>query len=174
MSDQYLGEIRLFGGNYAPQGWEFCAGQLLSITAYQTLFSVIGARYGGDGVNNFKLPDLRGRVAMGQGQGAGLTPRTAGQALGTETVTLKLSEIGHGHALMASADTKVIADPLVKVLGTLPDKVSSLYRGDTEYDTALDDSTVGKIGNGRAHANMMPSLGIHYIIAVSGNFPTRD
>jgi microcystin-dependent protein len=175
MSDQYVGEIRLFCGTYAPMDWEFCWGQTLSITSYSTLFSVIGTRYGGDGIQNFMLPDLRGRVAVGQGMGAGLTPRAVGNQFGTETVALQPNESQHGHLLAASADATGLNNPLANLIGAVPTaNGNNLYKNDIVSTVAMHPSSVGQIGQGQAHNNMMPSLGINYIIATSGEFPPRD
>ncbi|NTV52630.1 MAG: phage tail protein [Candidatus Firestonebacteria bacterium] len=174
MSDQYVGEIRMFGGPYAPEGWMFCWGGLLPVTEYTNLFAVLGTRYGGDGHTTFGLPDLRGRVAVGQGNGAGLTPRQLGQTFGTETVALQPNDSSHGHTLMVSQDATGSADPLTRVLGAVPGGGNNLYRTDAAATTALDASSVGALGQGHAHNNMMPGLGINYIIALDGIFPTRD
>lgn len=100
MSNCYLGEIRMFAGAYAPVGWAYCDGSLLPKGDYGALFNLIGITYGGDGVNQFALPDLRGRVAIGQGQGGGLSQRTLGQRPGSETVTLSIDELTkHNHVL---------------------------------------------------------------------------
>lgn len=175
MSDQYVGEIRLFCGTYAPMDWEFCWGQTLAIATYATLFSVIGARYGGDGVQNFMLPDLRGRVAVGRGNGVGLTPRSVGDKLGTETVALQPNESQHGHWLVASTDASGLTNPLANLIGAVPAANSNnLYKNDIVATVAMHASAVGAAGSGQAHDNMQPSLGINYIIAINGYFPTRD
>src|SRR5262245_26202423 len=99
MSDPFIAEIKMFGGNFAPLGWATCDGQLLPISQYTALFSLLGTTYGGDGVTNFALPDLRGRVPMHPGQGPGLSPRTLGEKAGTETVTLTTAQLpAHNHA----------------------------------------------------------------------------
>ena len=103
MPDPYVGELRLFAGTFAPSGWALCQGQLVPISESDMLFNLIGTTYGGDGQNNFALPDLRGRVPVHQGQGPGLTPRTIGQSGGSESVTLQTSEVPvHTHTLFAS------------------------------------------------------------------------
>ena len=98
----YIGEIRAFAGNFAPYGWQLCSGQLISISANEVLFTLVGTTYGGDGVTTFGLPDLRGKALVNQGQAPGLTNRTLGQAGGTETVTLLLSNLPqHNHNVNA-------------------------------------------------------------------------
>src|SRR6185437_6635000 len=105
MSDYFVGEIRMFGGNFAIKNWAFCNGQFMSIAQNQALFSLIGTTYGGDGVRTFALPDLRGRLPIGQGQGIGLSPRTMGENAGSEQVTVLLNEMPlHSHAFNATAD----------------------------------------------------------------------
>lgn len=173
MSDQYVGEIRMFGGPYAPAGWLMCWGQTVAISEYQTLFALLGITYGGNGTTTFGLPDLRGRVAMGQGNGAGLTPCVIGQQMGCETVSLQANESSHGHALLASANAAGTSDPLSRVLGQSAG-VELLYRTDAAASVALHESSVGKIGQSHAHNNMMPSLGVNFIIACDGEFPIRD
>src|SRR6478752_1968066 len=103
MSEPFIGEIRLFGGNFAPQGWAFCDGQLLSISQFDALFSLVGTTYGGDGVTTFALPDLRGRVPVHQGQGQATTNRVIGERAGSESVTLISAQMGaHDHALFGT------------------------------------------------------------------------
>lgn len=179
--DYYLGEIRLFAGNYAPQGWMLCQGQLLSVSDYQTLYSLLGTLYGGDGVSTFALPDLRGRVPIGQGTGAGLTLRKLGQAGGTETVTLTPEQLPvHHHTFNTLASDATT--------GTLPGKSTNMAfaqaTGNTrEYlnNTAptptvktLDAVTYGSAGSSGAHDNLMPSMPLSYIIAAeNGIYPVR-
>ena len=105
MSDYFLGEIRMFGGNFAIQNWAFCNGQLMNIAQNTALFSLLGTTYGGNGIQTFGLPDLRGRVPMGQGNGPGMTLRAIGEVGGSESVTLTLNQMPmHSHALSATAD----------------------------------------------------------------------
>ncbi|MDQ6777385.1 MAG: tail fiber protein, partial [Actinomycetota bacterium] len=103
MSEPFLGEVRTFGFNFAPRGWAFCNGQLLPISQNTALFSLLGTQYGGDGIQTFALPDLRGRVGIHQGSGPGLSPYAIGQTGGTETVTLTSNEMpAHNHSVNAS------------------------------------------------------------------------
>jgi len=121
--DNYLGEVRIFAGNYAPEGWQFCNGQSLSVSEYQALYSLIGTTYGGDGVNTFALPDLRGRVPVGVGSGPGLTPRVLGQSGGSEEVALVESQIpAHGHNLTVNTSEASTATPSQNML---PSSVSA-------------------------------------------------
>ena len=112
MPENYIGEITPFGGNFAIRGWALCDGQLLPISSYSALFSILGTTYGGDGVSTFALPDLQGRVALHMGQGAGLTYRTLGAKSGTETVTLTTNQMpAHSHAYFASPNDNTQAVP---------------------------------------------------------------
>jgi microcystin-dependent protein len=174
MSDQYIGEIRMFAGAYAPMDWEFCWGQTLNISAYQTLFAVIGTRYGGNGTTNFMLPDLRGRVPVGRGNGSGLAPRALGDKFGTETEALQPDQSSHGHSLIASTDATGSLDALTRTLGAVPAAGgNNLYTTGTAANVAMHASSVGSLGQGHAHNNMMPSLAINFIIAYNGEFPTQ-
>ena len=110
MSDYFLGEIRMFGGNFAIKNWAFCNGQLMSIAQNTALFSLLGTTYGGNGIQTFALPDLRGRIPMGQGNGPGLTPRIIGEVGGTEPVTVTLNQMPmHSHAFSVTADAATVA-----------------------------------------------------------------
>jgi microcystin-dependent protein len=164
----------MFGGNYAPMDWSTCDGQTLAIAQQDVLYSLIGTIYGGDGINNFKLPDLRGRVPVHQGQGAGMTNRIIGQVIGAEQVILDSSTMpSHTHALNAnSTTTGAVNNPTGKVLcqTTAPGKVYSATAG---TQVSLNAASVTNAGGGQAHNNMMPSLCMNFIIALSGYYPTR-
>ena len=111
MADPYVGEIKMFSGNFAPRNWAFCEGQLIPISENNTLFSLLGTRYGGDGRTNFALPDLRGRLPLHFGTGPGLTPKLIGERRGVETVLLTMDEIpSHKHNVQASSETAVQAN----------------------------------------------------------------
>lgn len=168
--EPFIGEIRLFAGNFAPRGWAFCDGQLLPIAQNQALFSIIGTTYGGDGRTTFALPDLRGRAPIHAGSGPGLTPRVLGARGGEEQVTLTESQLPqHTHSLMAStakADTKT---PTGEVLGG---NTKNYTAPPTNVDT--DISSIGIAGEGQAHNNMQPYLTLNYIIALQGIYPSRN
>ena len=181
MADCYLGETRMFAGLRAPQGWNFCDGTTLSISQYSALFSLIGTTYGGDGVSTFKLPDLRGRLPIGQGNGAGLTPRPIGQADGQESVTLATAEMpAHNHGFMASGNVATAITPSSSVA------LAAAVTGDVHYltaaaqqagnATAVDpgSGTLGNTGGNLPHDNMMPGLVINFIIALQGIYPQRS
>jgi microcystin-dependent protein len=177
MSDQYVGEIRLFAGDYAPQYWAFCDGSLLSIAGNEALYSLIGITYGGDGVNQFALPDLRGRVPIGQGNlltASGSVAFTVGQKGGNESVTLTTDNMPvHSH--MASVQSGS---------GTSPNPTGNYWAapGITQYVTSPDTATIRTMnaasvtntGNNAPHENRMSSIAMNYIIAVFGIYPTQS
>ena len=172
MSDPFVGEIRMFAGNFAPQGWALCDGQLLAISQNDVLFSLVGTTYGGDGQNTFGLPDLRGRIPLHMGQGPGLSSRTIGQNGGSETVTLTPAQLpAHGHVLNADSGAANSTDPL----GRLPaaSTGSSTY-GNLAPSVAMRADAVASAGGNQAHDNMMPFLCINFIIALFGIYPSRN
>ncbi len=178
MSECFIGEIRMFGGNYAPMDWSTCDGQTLAIAQQDVLFSLIGITYGGDGSTNFKLPDLRGRIPVHQGQGAGMTNRIIGQVIGAEQVAIDSTTMpAHTHPLAAnSTTTGAVSNPTGKVLcqtagGTVPGK---LYTASAGTQVSLNAASVTNAGGGQAHNTMMPSLCINFIIALNGYYPTRS
>ncbi len=174
--EPYLGEIRIFAGNYAPQNWMICNGAQLRIADYQALYSLVGTTYGGDGVNNFNIPNLVGRLPIGQGTGPGLTARQIGQTGGADTVQLTSSATvgAHTHAFYASTDnaSTPYAGPttvFAKAQGT-----DVFYANDTSTASALSADVVMSKGSGNAHANQMPAQSINYIICVAGGiYPQR-
>lgn len=181
MATPYLGEIRLFAGTYQPVSFMFCDGRLLPIAQYDALYALIGTTYGGDGVTTFALPDLRGRVPVGQGTGPGLTPRTLGQMGGSETVTLTSATLpSHSHSAMASTNAGNTTVPGTGVVPAKPvDSLSapSLYvvpGSSTINPTLMAPNQLSSVGSGQAHTNMMPTQAINYIIAVFGVFPSRN
>jgi microcystin-dependent protein len=178
MSTYFLGEIRMFGGNYAIKHWAFCNGQLMSIAQNQALFSLIGTTYGGDGRTTFALPDLRGRLPMSQGQGPGLSNYVMGQSSGSENVTLTINEMPmHTHQFSATADNATTADIANNVLPGQPTTANSkLYAepGNAGTPTPLAQSAVGLSGGNLPHSNLMPSLCVTFIIALQGMYPSRN
>lgn len=170
--ENYLGEIRIFAGDFAPTGWHLCDGTVLRISEYSALFSLLGFAYGGDGVTTFGLPDLRGRVPVGQGAGQGLTVRAMGQSFGTENVTVPQDGWSpHSHALMASSNAAVSGAPGGNVLAATTDQVP-LYDVKSNPQ-AFDKRAVDSIGGNQPHPNVMPSSCINLIIATTGIFPSR-
>ncbi|MCL9999651.1 MAG: tail fiber protein [Erythrobacter sp.] len=181
MSNAFIGEIRLFGGTFAPRGWAFCDGRLLAIANYDTLFALIGTTYGGDGVNTFAVPDLRSRVPLSQGQGGGLSDYAMGQTGGTEQVLLDASQIpAHQHGLNATAATGAAMSPGSTVMLATPVEsgaTPSLYvvPGTSGVNPApMAPQSISMTGGNQPHSNMMPTQAINYIIATEGLWPARN
>jgi len=170
MANPYVGEIRLFAGNFAPNGWALCQGQLVAIAENSTLYNLIGTTYGGDGQSTFALPDLRGRVPVHQGQGTGLSPRSPGQAGGAETVTLQSAQTPlHTHALHASTATATVGTPGGSVLAT----TTTASYGPGPATTAMATGAISNTwGNAQPHENMAPTLTVNYIISLYGIYPS--
>ena len=179
MSNEFIGAVKLFAGNFAIDGYAFCAGQLLPINQNQALFSLLGTTYGGNGVQLFALPDLRGRVPIGAGSGAGLTTRVQGQTGGSESVTLLTSNVpAHSHTLNATSATTTTATAGPGVLtGALKTSDGAFYTLPTQYEFAtfsMNPGAVGLAGGNQPHNNIQPSLGINYLIALVGIFPSQN
>ncbi|KQR25662.1 phage tail protein [Deinococcus sp. Leaf326] len=169
MSESYIGEIRMFGGNFAPEGWQFCDGRLLSISEYETLFTLLGTTYGGDGQNTFAVPDLRGRWPVHQGTLSG-APMLLGQSGGSESVTLLAQQIpAHTHAFKATASP---ATTKSAVGGTLAQTTGlSLYLDDTP-NVSLSPNTLSPAGGSQPHENRSPYLAVNFIISLYGIYPS--
>ena len=166
MVQPMVGEIRMFGGNFAPAGWAFCEGQLLPISENETLFNLIGTTYGGDGQSTFALPDLRGRLPLHQGNGFILA-----ESGGVEEVTLTVNQMpAHSHAVLGSAATAGSADPTnnlaarVTVAGVFP-------YGTDDPRPALANNAVSPVGGSQPHDNFQPYLCIDFIISLFGVYP---
>lgn len=176
MSEPYLGEIRLFGFRQVPQGWFACNGQLVSIAENDALYALLGTTYGGDGINTFGLPDLRGRIPVHQGQGPGLSNYVLGQRSGTESVTLIGQQMPqHTHTLVATTLTATAKTPAATLeLGALNGDV--LYVTDTSGAAAFaaNPLSVGVAGGTQPHENQMPTLTAQYCIAQYGVFPSQS
>ena len=169
MSQPFVGEIRMFGGNFAPQGWMLCEGQLLPISENETLFQLIGTTYGGDGQSTFALPDLRGRIPVHAGQGAGLSNRVLAEAAGTEAVTLTVNQIpAHSHPAQCQSGNGNQSGPGAGVWAT-----STLNQYATATTGTMNAACIGPAGGSQPHDNMMPSLCITFIISLFGIFPTQ-
>ena len=174
-SDPFIGEIRIFAGNFAPRGWAFCEGQLLPIAQNTALFSLVGTMYGGDGRTTFGLPDLKGRFALNSGNGPGLTPRSQGSRGGAETHTLNGPELpSHAHSvnLTACDEAGTSASPAGNMLAVSESGFAGFDNGST--DVAMAEDAVRITASGTAHENMPPYLGVNYIIALVGIFPSRN
>ena len=172
MPAAFVGEIRIFAGDYAPTGWAMCNGQLMPISQNTALFSLLGTTYGGDGRSTFALPDLRGRAPMQFGQGFGLTPRTHGETVGAETHTLGLPELpGHSHPLGAKAGNGTQDAAAGGVMARSP---AGIPQYATVPNSSLAVDTVTSSGGSQPHNNMQPYLALNYIIALQGIYPQHS
>jgi len=167
MAQPYVGEIRMFAGNFAPAGWMFCEGQLLPISEYETLFNLIGTTYGGDGQSTFALPDLRGRLPIHQGNGFVLA-----ETGGVEEVTLTVSQIpAHTHAMLASLNAAGGDNPANNLLGQSSSAIR-LYRQQTA-NAGMNASAIQSTGGSQPHTNFQPYLCVDFIISLFGIFPSQ-
>ncbi len=167
MSEPFLAEIRIVGFNFAPRGWAFCDGQILPINQNQSLYSLLGTTYGGDGRTSFALPDLRGRVPIHAGFGFALGGRS-----GEETHTVAANEMPqHSHTLRGSGNDGDANRPDGRVLAR---EVGGLYRQYPSSLVALGAGSVTNVGGGQTHENMQPYLAVNFCIALQGLFPSRN
>ncbi len=173
MSNPYLGEIRMFGGNFAPRGWAFCNGQILPISQNTALFSLLGTTYGGNGTSTFALPDLRGRVPLHFGQGPGLSSYSEGQIGGAESVTLISTQIpAHTHPVNAATTGGNQASPANGFPAVESTGTSLNYS--SASNTTMSASMIASNSGGQAHENRQPFLAVNFIIALQGIFPARN
>ena len=200
--EPFIGQIIMFAGNFAPRDWAFCDGELLPISQNQSLYSILGTTYGGDGRTTFGLPDFRGRVPIGQGQGNGLTSRIMGEQIGIEDITLSTAQMPiHSHAakttisgssvtakLKASSAEGTTNVPLNNYLAK-PSNIGlqsiNMYDSSADIEMASDaieidlsavtaNTTTDDTGGNSAHNNIQPSLVMNYIICVNGVYPSRS
>ena len=166
MAQPYVGEIRMFAGNFAPAGWMFCEGQLLPISEYETLFNLIGTTYGGDGQSTFALPDLRGRIPIHQGNGF-----TLAETGGVEEVTLTVAQMpAHNHAALGAA----VTGDQTSANGALPaNSVTITPYLNTPPDAAFNAGAIGQTGGSQPHENFQPYLCVDYILSLFGIFPSQ-
>jgi len=166
MAQPYVGEIRIFAGNFAPAGWMFCEGQLLPISEFETLFNLIGTTYGGDGQSTFALPDLRGRLPMHQGGGF-----TLAETGGAEEVTITVNTMpSHTHALLASSSVAQATNPTANVVGQSTQ--AKLYIDDVP-NVNLAPVVISSVGGSQPHTNFQPYLCVDFIISLFGIFPSQ-
>jgi microcystin-dependent protein len=169
VSEPFIAEIVMFGGNFAPRGWAFCNGQILSIAQNTALFSLLGTTYGGNGQTTFGLPDLRSRVPMHAGQGPGLSSRTLGEVGGAESVTLIQNQMPqHGHPVAATS-----GDPTTSKPGGAVPSAGGAYAA-TSDGTVMNAAMVGATGGNQPHNNVPPYAVVNFIIAIQGIFPSRN
>jgi microcystin-dependent protein len=166
MGSPYIGEIRMFGGNFAPQGWAFCSGQIVPISQYDALFALIGTTYGGDGQSTFGLPDLRGRLPVHQGSGY-----VIGQLAGTETVNLAASQIPQHNHTVAAKNAAGSTTPGGAVYGG--SSAISIYSA-AAPSAPMNAAMIGPGGGGLPHDNLMPFGVVNFIISLEGIFPSRN
>ena len=171
MSEPFVGEIRMFAGNFAPRGWAFCDGQLLAVSQNDALFSLLGTIYGGDGRTTFALPDMRGRIPIHAGSGPGLSPRRLGAKGGAENVTLVVNQLpSHSHTAKVSTAGGAESSPQDEYLGASPNV--RVFRPDAPDQTMNTDS-ITNVGGSQPHINLQPFLCINFIIALFGIYPSR-
>jgi microcystin-dependent protein len=168
MGSPYVGEIRMFAGNFNPDGWQFCYGQLLPISEYATLFNLIGTTYGGDGETTFALPNLGSRFLMHQGPGF-----VIGQTGGTETVTLTAQQIPeHTHPAECAAGGGNVASPAGAYWSTDPGGNTAAYSDSA--GSSMSAAAIGNTGGGQAHENRQPYVAVNFIISLFGIFPSQS
>ena len=174
MSEPFIAEIRIFAGNFAPRGWAFCNGQLMPLAQNTALFSLVGTTYGGDGRSTFALPDLQGRAPLHPGQGPGLTNRRLGEKGGAATETRTQSQLpGHGHGdIRASSGGPQSSSPGGAVWAGDRRSRARLY-SDGAADVTMAPEALQTAGGSQPHNNRQPVLGVHFIIALMGLFPSR-
>ena len=173
MSEPFVGEIRMFAGNFAPRGWAYCDGQLLAVSQNDALFSLLGTIYGGDGRTTFGLPDLRGRIPIHAGRGPGLSDRRLGAKLGSETVTLTQSELPpHSHDWQVDSGNAVNTSPGNN--GYAATLNADRYRDMASNQQSMSGGMVSQVGGSQSHTNLMPFLCVHFIIALFGIYPSRQ
>jgi microcystin-dependent protein len=172
MAQPFIGEIRCCGFNFAPVGWAMCNGQLLAISQNEALFQLIGTTYGGNGVNTFALPDLRGRVPIHQGSFAGTT-YVLGQVAGVESVTLTTQELpAHSHPITATSNAATLKRPVTNTFYAASSSGNNFYESGTTL-TALASNTVANAGGNQPHSNIQPYLTLNWCMALEGIFPSQ-
>ena len=176
MSEPFVGEIRMFAGNFAPRGWAFCDGQLLAVSQNDALFSLLGTIYGGDGRTTFGLPDLRGRIPLHQGTGPGLSSRRLGSKSGDENVTITTNQLA-SHSHDANANNNPLGgdtfNPTGKVWAGDASQAGLIY-ATANQDVSMASNAVANTGGSQPHTNLMPTLCVNFIIALVGIYPSRQ
>lgn len=178
MTEPYLGEIRMFAGNFAPRGNAYCSGQLLNISQNSALFSLLGTFYGGNGTTTFALPDLRGQLPVGMGQGPGLSNYSIGERTGTETVTLNTNQIPkHNHMMLVNNNDGNLTSPGGNMPAAAQDPFTGLWIAPDKVmgdPIEMNDNALALVGGNQPHDNRMPAIAISIIIALQGVFPSRN
>lgn len=176
MSEPFLAEIKMVGFNFAPRGWAFCDGQILPISQNQSLYSLLGTTYGGDGRTSFALPDLRGRTPVDVGSSNGNSFQQ-GEKGGEETHTLSIQQMPtHTHSFSATNDTATQQAPSGNLLAQTPTGIGNIYsdHNSNTPDVSLNTAAIANTGGGQAHENMQPFIAINFCIALQGLFPSRN
>ena len=169
----YVGQIKMFAGNFAPAGWALCNGQLLPISENEALFAILGTTYGGDGQTTFALPDLRGRVPMHTGTGAGLTPRVLGEMGGSETVTMTINQMpAHSHLVAGTTNDGNQSSPTGAIFANT--KILDKEYSDAASDTTMKPTMIGNTGGNQPINNVQPYLAVNFIISLYGIFPSPN
>ena len=178
MTESFIGEIKMFAGSFAPQGWMPCDGRILSIAQNQALFAILGTTYGGDGRSTFALPNLNGRVAMHFGQALGQPPHSIGETGGSSSMPLTVDQMpSHTHAarLKGAGNSQGNRDsPAGNVPGMLSGCQAYSQPSGTLGNMAAESAAIGNAGGSAAHENMQPYLAMNFIICVMGIFPPRS
>lgn len=176
MTDPYIGEIRAVGFNFAPYQWAFCDGQMLPISSFTALYSLLGTTYGGDGRTTFALPNMMDRSPMGQGRGPGLTDTIMGERQGVATITLNESQLpSHSHQVSVTAETGDTDNPTgaYTAQAISRGRPSPTYRQTFDNPVSMGPNTLHAVGGNEAHENVQPYLCIPYVISLEGIYPTR-
>lgn len=176
MSDPFVGEIKMFGGNFPPNGWAFCQGQVVPISENETLFNLIGTTYGGDGQSTFAYPNLASRVAVHQGTGPGLSTYQIGEVAGVESVTLSTQQIPvHNHnVLITQTNQQLGPGNAYFATATSSQAGVNAYNNTAPADTPLVNTSLQQAGGSQPHDNIQPTLAINFIISLFGIFPTQN
>jgi microcystin-dependent protein len=174
-SEMLLGSIGIFAGNFAPRGYALCQGQLLSIAQNTALFSILGTTYGGNGTTTFALPDLRGRFAVGQGNGPGLNPVTLGELAGANSVTMNISQMPmHNHLIACDTGFAGVQSPANALPASLGDAINQVNGYSNANTGTMNAQMCGTAGGNQPIGIQNPMLGLNYIIAIQGIFPSRN
>lgn len=176
MSDPFIGEIQIYGFNFAPYNWAMCQGQLMPIQQNTALFSLLGTQFGGNGTSNYQLPNYIGNAACGQGQGIGLTLRTVGETFGSDTVTLLSGEMPvhtHGARIYNQPTTANRSGIPASGDAVITPESTPILATTTTANTIFPPQTIGPAGNSQAHENQQPYLTLNFCISLAGTFPQR-
>lgn len=176
MSENFTGEIIMFGGTFSIHNWALCNGQIIGIVEQQALYSLLGSVYGGNGINTFALPEMRGRIPMGCGQGPGLSNRQIGMMIGSESVQLQEAELPvHTHRLQASSNPANSISPVNSLIANVSNENGTFYETEPFNNVlAMASGQVGSTGDGEAHLNMMPYSAVNFQICLTGTYPSRN